>query len=128
MNIIVICALAVAVTVIITLMKELKPEFCVIISVAFGAIVLSVLAGPIKKVVDLLFSVAEMTGISNDLLEPMIKIAGISLIAEFASSICMDAGHAAIAGRVETTAKITILALSAPIILDILNKLTSVIR
>ena len=128
MNIIVICALAVAVTVIITLMKELKPEFCVIISVAFGAIVLSVLAGPIKKVVDLLFSVAEMTGISNDLLEPMIKIAGISLIAEFASSICMDAGHTAIAGRVETTAKITILALSAPIILDILNKLTSVIR
>lgn len=128
MNIIVICALAVAVTVIITLMKELKPEFCVIISVAFGAIVLSVLAGPIKKVVDLLFSVAEMTGISHDLLEPMIKIAGISLIAEFASSICMDAGHTTIAGRVETTAKITILALSAPIILDILNKLTSVIR
>lgn len=128
MNILVICALAVAVTIIITLMKELKPEFCVMISVAFGVIVLTVLAGPIKKVVELLYKVSQMTGISQDLLEPMIKIAGISLIAEFAGSICSDAGHSAIAGRVETTAKITILALSAPIILDILNKLTSIIQ
>ena len=128
MNILVICALAVAVTIIITLMKELKPEFCVMISVAFGVIVLTVLAGPIKKVVELLYKVSQMTGISQDLLEPMIKIAGISLIAEFAGSICTDAGHSAIAGRVETTAKITILALSAPIILDILNKLTSIIQ
>ena len=128
MNILVICALAVAVTIIITLMKELKPEFCVMISIAFGVIVLTVLAGPIKKVVELLYKVSQMTGISQDLLEPMIKIAGISLIAEFAGSICSDAGHSAIAGRVETTAKITILALSAPIILDILNKLTSIIQ
>lgn len=128
MNIILICALAVAVTIIITLMKELKPEFCVMISVAFGVIVLTVLSGPIKKVVELLYKVSQMTGISQDLLEPMIKIAGISLIAEFAGSICTDAGHSAIAGRVETTAKITILALSAPIILDILNKLTSIIQ
>ena len=128
MNILVICALAVAVTIIITLMKELKPEFCVMISVAFGVIVLTVLAGPIKKVVELLYKVSQMTGISQDLLEPMIKIAGISLIAEFAGSICSYAGHSAIAGRVETTAKITILALSAQIILDILNKLTSIIQ
>ena len=128
MNILVICALAVAVTVIITLIKELKPEFCVIISIAFGAVVLTVLADPINNVVELLYTIAQMTGISQDTLEPMIKIAGISLIAEFASSICTDAGHTAIAGRVETTAKITIIALSAPIILDILSKLTSIIN
>ena len=128
MNILVICALSVAVCVIITLLKELKPEFCVLISLAFGAIVLTALAGPIKKVVELLYSVTEATGISRDTLQPMIKIAGISLIAEFTSSICADAGHSAIAGRVEITAKITILALSAPIILDILNKLTSILK
>lgn len=128
MNILVICALSVAVCVIITLMKELKPEFSILISLAFGAITLTALAGPIKKVVELLYSVTEATGISQDTLQPMIKIAGISLIAEFASSICSDAGHSAIAGRVEITAKITILALSAPIILDILSKLTSILK
>lgn len=41
----------------------------------------------------------------------ILKMVGITYIAEFASGICKDAGYQTIAGQIETFAKLTILAL-----------------
>ena len=44
----------------------------------------------------------------------LLKMMGVAYVAEFASSICKDAGHQSIAGVVELFAKISIVALSIP--------------
>ena len=48
---------------------------------------------------------------------------GIAYVAEFASSICKDAGHNSIAGMIELFAKISIVALSIPGLLFLVETL-----
>ena len=51
----------------------------------------------------------------------ILKMVGITYIAEFASGICKDAGYQTIAGQIETFAKLTILALGMPVLTALLE-------
>ena len=56
-------------------------------------------------------------------LETLIKMTGITYIAEFASGICKDAGYGAIGSQIEIFGKLSILAVSMPIMLALLETL-----
>lgn len=128
MNIFVIAGLAISVTAIISVLKEIKPEFTLIISTVFGIIILSSLYSPIKDIISSMYTVAQQTGIKNEIMSPVIKITGISIIAEFAASICTDAGQSNIATKVESAGKITVLAISVPIITQILDTVLNLLN
>lgn len=59
--------------------------------------------------------------INTTYLNSLIKIIGITYVAEFASSICKDAGYMAIASQIEVFGKLSILAISMPVILALLS-------
>ena len=46
----------------------------------------------------------------------LIKMVGITYVAEFAVNICKDAGYAAIASQIEVFAKLSILVVSVPVL------------
>jgi hypothetical protein len=50
-----------------------------------------------------------------------LKMAGITYIAEFASGICKDAGYGSLGTQIEIFAKLSILAVSMPILLALLE-------
>lgn len=121
MSIFLIAGLSISVAAVILVLKELKPEFTILVSTAFGIIVIASLYTPVKEIILSVYSVSDKAGIDNDIISPIIKIVGISLITEFASSICTDAGQAGIASKVENAGKITILAFSVPIITQVFD-------
>ena len=51
----------------------------------------------------------------------LIKIVGITYVAEFASQLCKDAGYSAIASQIEVAGKLTILTISMPILMALLK-------
>ena len=53
----------------------------------------------------------------------LLKMLGISYIAEFASGICKDAGYGALGSQIEMFGKLLILAVSAPVLLALLETL-----
>ena len=53
----------------------------------------------------------------------LLKMLGIAYVAEFASSICKDAGHNSISGMIELFAKMSIVALSIPGLLFLVETL-----
>lgn len=53
----------------------------------------------------------------------LLKMLGVAYIAEFSSSICKDAGHQSIAGMLELFAKLSIIALSIPGLLFLVETL-----
>ena len=58
----------------------------------------------------------DMTYIST-----LLKMLGVTYVAEFSSGICKDAGYQTIAGQIEIFSKITILVLSMPILVALLK-------
>ena len=65
-------------------------------------------------IVNFMKELIEKLPIKSDYLGVILKMLGVTYVAEFASNICKDAGYQAIAGQIEMFAKLAIVALSVP--------------
>ena len=69
-----------------------------------------------------------VTGISSGFILLLIKITGISILTEFAVSVCKDMGESAIANKVDLGGKLIIVSLSIPIISAVLSGLLGLLE
>ena len=84
------------------------------IGIATGMVIFFYVLSQIKVIVVFLTEMLEMVAIEENYYVQLLKMLGIAYVAEFASSICKDAGHNSISGMIELFAKISIVALSIP--------------
>ena len=54
-------------------------------------------------------------------LNTLLKMIGITYIGQFGAGLCKDAGYSSIAGQIELFSKLSILALSMPVLLALLD-------
>ena len=127
MALVLISLLAIVTVLLILSIKELKPDFAVLISTVFGIIIILYLVDPISETLSAFSDIAQRSGIKSEILSSLAKVVGISFIAEFAASICNDAGQTSIASKVESAGRIIILALALPIITDMLDSIFSIL-
>ena len=67
--------------------------------------------------------IQNMIRINPVYLNTLLKMTGITYIAEFSSGICKDAGYGALGTQIEIFGKLSILAVSLPVILALLDTL-----
>ena len=101
--------------------KSKQPEIstalalvCCIFIFSFGITKLEVVTTAINKIQD-------YVKINNTYVLILFKIVGVTYIAEFASGICKDAGYSAIASQIELVGKLSIIAISMPIVLALID-------
>ncbi len=107
--------------IIIILLKQYKPEFAIYISLLAGVLILLLVMDQLTEIISLLQSLASKASINSTFLALLLKITGIAFLAEFAVSVCKDAGEGAIASKIEIGSKIIIIAMSIPIISSLLE-------
>ena len=118
-----IVGLALIVTVIGVVLKQIRPEIAIQLTILAGAIIFLLVLGKIKIIIDLLQNLADQANISSYYLLIVLKIVGIAYLAEFGAEICRDAGEGALASKIEIAAKVGVLVLAIPIIVAILESL-----
>ena len=77
----------------------------------------------LTQILDMLRRIEELIGMNRIYLATLLKLAGITYIAEFAAGICKDAGYGAMGTQIEIFAKLSILAVSMPVVLALLETL-----
>ena len=127
MDIIKIIGVALIGLIIIILLKQYKPEFSIYISLIAGIIILSLVIDKLSSIMSLLNNLANKTNINNSFLILLLKITGISILAEFAISICKDSGETAIANKVDLGGKVLIVSMSVPIISSMLETILRIL-
>lgn len=127
MSIIPIIGIGLIGTLIAVILKEYKPEFKIYISIICGIIIFFLVASNLKSFIDLVTSLSNRLNVSNEFLLVLLKITGISILTEFAISICKDSGESAIASKIDLGGKITIIGISIPIISALLETLLNLI-
>ena len=113
--------MCVAATFVCLLLRNLKPEFSVILSVVVSVAVLIMCANQIKAIIEALEELMQRANIENEQITLIIKILGVSYITDFGSEICKDAGENSLGQRINLAGKIFILFLTTPLILSILE-------
>ena len=105
--------------------KHTKPEYAVYLSVATGVFLLLLAAQRLGIVVESVRLIQNSISIQSSYIQVLLKIIGITYISEFASDICRDAGYSTIAGQIGIFAKLSILAISMPIVTALLDTIHS---
>lgn len=102
-------------------LKCSKPELSFAVTVTGVIIILIFVADMLQNTVNIISSIAGMTGIENGLIKILLKIVGIGYLTEFSAGLLNDFGSNAIADKVTLAGKLTILVLSLPVIESVLG-------
>lgn len=102
-------------------LKGGKAEYEIYISVAVSIVLFSFIVDRLGIFISTVDQIASYIDMDAGYLSAMLKMIGITYIAEFSSGICRDAGYQTIAGQIEIFAKLTILALGMPVLLALLE-------
>ena len=118
MNILKICGVALISAVAVGILKIYKSELAVTVGITAGAVILGAALSMMIPVAEYAEEISDAAGFS-EYFAVVMKALGIALIADTASSVCRESGQPSLASKVEFAAKVTILALSFPIIKQI---------
>ena len=122
-----IVGLALIVTVISVVLKQIRPEIAMQLTILAGASIFILIISKIKIIVDLLQTLADQANISSYYLIIVLKIVGVAYLAEFGAQICRDAGEGALATKIEVAAKVGVIVLAIPIIVAITESLVRLV-
>ncbi len=100
----------------VAVVKQLKPEFAVPLTVGASVVILCLLCDKLYEAVYTFYEFAEQTSIDNDAISCVIKVVGIGYLAEFSNNICLDANCKSIGDKVLLASKISILFCALPIV------------
>ena len=108
------------------ILKQIKPEMTVFVSIAGGIVIILMLVNSLTSVFDGFKTLMNKTGVNSSLFKSVLKVVGIGYITEFGAGICKDAGISSIADKVMFSGKICILFLCMPIINNLIEIIVSI--
>ncbi|MCF6460088.1 stage III sporulation protein AD [Clostridium sp. Cult3] len=128
MEILQIVSIGIVSTILVVLLRQSnKSEFAIMVSIVTGILILSMLLGKLKYVVDTLSQLTRYTNLEFAYFTTVLKIIGIAYIVEFGAEISRDAGEEAIASKVELGGKIIIMVLAMPILLALMDLIIKIL-
>ena len=121
MNIIQVAVLGVVGILFAVYLKQEKGEVAIYLCVVISLLIFFGILDSLGVLVDTIREIGSYIQIDVSYIGTLIKMLGITYLAEFSSGLCKDAGYQAIAVQIELFGKVTILVLSLPILLTLLR-------
>ena len=114
------------ITLIVTvILKEYRREYAFMAVLIGGAIILYMSFDTLTGVIVFLNELSRKS--NTQFIEILLKITGISILTEYAVSICKDSGESSIASKIDFGGKMLVISISIPIISSTLETLTKLL-
>ena len=121
MNSIQIALLGVVGTLLALQFKSGKSEYGIYVSLAVSLFLFLCMLSRLEIFVRTVKKIANYIKLDAGQMSILLKMAGVTYVAEFASGICKDAGYQNIAVQIGIFTKLTILAIGMPVLLALLE-------
>lgn len=116
-----IAAIGIGAAVLAAWVKTIKPEYALWITISSGVILGLAVIGKLETIVEELHFLQQYFANYASYIKLLIKIVGITYLAEFSSDLCKDAGANTLASQIELFGKLSILVLCMPIMTSLLE-------
>ncbi len=121
MEIVQIAALGIAGVLLAVYLKQDRAEMSIFLCIGVSILIFMGLLGHLSSLIGAIEEISSYVQIEHSYLATLMKMLGVTYLAEFSSGICKDAGYQTIASQIELFGKITVLVLSMPILLALLK-------
>lgn len=120
-------ALALIALALITLLKQYRPEFALLASVTSACILLIFGISKSGEIISAVRAMTERAGIEEQNVMLVLKALGVCYIVQIAKDVCTDSGQTALGDRIDFVGKVTVIAMSLPLITQILSIVTQML-
>lgn len=110
------------------LLKNYSKEFTFLINIVCTIIIFTLISKDLKGIVDRLTSISNEISVLLPYIKIMLKILGISMIAQLLSDLCRDNGENTLANQTELSAKIIILVTALPLFTTIMDIMIGMLK
>ena len=102
-------------------LKETKPQYSMYVSIAICVCLVGYSLTKLLSLFGDIRTIQEYIPINSQYLTTLLKILWISYVGQFSASLCKDAGYSSIAGQIELFCKLSIMVVSMPILMVLLE-------
>ena len=120
-----IAALAVSAALLALVIRRVRPELGMTLTLAAGALILLLALPTLTRLVGGLSALARTGGVSDQYTAQLLKVAGVSLLMDFAAQTCRDAGEEGLAMKAELAGRVMLLSLALPSMQTLLTQILS---
>lgn len=117
MDILKISILGIAAVLLALILKSYRPEYSYYISIAACICIFLFVTTKLELIVGYVERMQQMLQLDSSYMAMILKMIGVTYVAEFAANICKDSGYQTIAGQIELFAKLSIMVVGMPVIL-----------
>ena len=121
MDILKIAVLGIVGTLLGIMLKEQKKEYELFATLGVSLCIFYFIMSKLELVLSVISRMQDYVKLDSGYLAILIKMIGITYVAEFSSNLCKDAGYQTIAGQIEIFGKLAVMLLSLPILMTLLN-------
>ena len=122
-----IVAGALAAAVCAVVLRRNTSEFAVVLVLACGAWIICLLAQAVGQTVQALGRLAEAAKLEAQVVEPVIKVVGLSVVTRIGTEVCRSVGEGGLAAFVELAGTILSLAAAMPLVNSVLELVTELL-
>ena len=120
-----IVIIAIFAVITISLIKQIKSEFAIALSVGVSVVLMLMLFDELFNVVQTFYNLSDKAQIDSGIFTVVIKVVGIGYLAEFTNNVCVDANCKSVGDKVILASKIAILLCALPIVENLFELLFS---
>ena len=109
------------------LLKKEKGELALLVGIAASVLIFGYTLSRISFILDFLRELMDTLPVDPALLKALLKMLGITYVADFSASVCREAGYGSVAGQIELFEKLSMGALSIPelwVLLRLIEQMT----
>ncbi len=127
MEIIRIVGIGLVATFLAVILRNIRPEFSLYITIVTGIVIFSMILKELEYVIRILNDLAKRINIEFLYFSTILKIIGMAYLVEFGAQIARDADEGSIAMKIELGGKVIIMVLSIPILLALIELIVKIL-
>lgn len=101
--------------------KPISPVISSLVGIAISVVIIGMCSRRLGTIISSIKDIAGYINVDKAYIYILIKLIGIAYLCEFAAGISKDAGYSAVAAEIELFGKLTMLMVSLPVLLEVVQ-------
>lgn len=119
--------IAVVTVFLVLLLKPLKGEYAMLVVLTGGMLILRYGVEQMQQILETVETLKGYMPYVSNYLGTFIKMIGITYLCEFTAGLCRDGGCQSLGGQIEILGKLSILAISTPVLIALFETIESLL-